>query len=59
MMESTLMMIIHTCRDSEASTIWDQSYDEIYIGMKGDIWTSCRISVDGVETESCGNLQLL
>ena len=32
-----MMMTIHTCRNSEASTTSDQSCDEIYIGMKASM----------------------
>ena len=48
-----MMMTIHTCRNCEASTTWDQSYDEICIGMKGNMWASGR----WCSTESRGKSQ--
>ena len=31
----------HTCRNSNSSTKWDEAYDEIYLEMKGELWTGC------------------
>ena len=32
-------MMIHMHKNSKASTTWGQLYEEIYIEMKGDMWT--------------------
>ena len=37
-----MTMMIHICKSFKASTAWDQSYEEIYIEMKGDM---CGLAV--------------